>query len=209
MSSPFRWRNFVTCALALSSLVVAVSGVVLFLRPEGSLARWVGWSALGADKRQWEALHLASVSLFLAAALAHAWYNWNAIAAAVSARRPRAPRPRLRLRPEFIAALAVVGLVTAGSLADWQPLAALNALRSAIKDGRLAVSVPPPAADADRMSVRELCAKIPLDPAEAMANARARGLAIADPSKTLGEAAAELGVSPEALYQAMCRPVRP
>lgn len=209
MSSTFRWRNFVTYALALSSLVVAVSGVVLFLRPEGSLARWVGWSVLGADKPQWEALHIASVSLFLAAALAHAWYNWNAIAAAVSARLPRAPRRHLRLRPEFVAALAAVGFVTAGSLANWQPFTALNDLRSAVKDGRFAVAAPPPASNADRMSVRELCARIPLDPAEAAANARARGLALTDASKTLGEAAAELGVSPEALYDAMCRPVRP
>ena len=66
----------------------------------------------------------------------------------------------------------------------WQPFTALNDLRSAVKDGRFAVAAPPPASNADRMSVRELCARIPLDPAEAAANARARGLAISDASKT-------------------------
>ena len=44
--------------LLLSFLVSAVSGIILFVRPEGSLARWVGWSVLGLDKAQWEAVHI-------------------------------------------------------------------------------------------------------------------------------------------------------
>jgi len=51
--SLFRPRRLVTNLLLLSFLASAISGVILFFRPEGSLARWIGWSVLALDKKQW------------------------------------------------------------------------------------------------------------------------------------------------------------
>lgn len=212
-SRSFRWRGFVTCLLALSSLLSAASGVVLFIRPEGSLARWVGWSVLGAGKAQWEALHIASVLLLLAVAPLHLWFNWRPLVVALAARLNRLPAAVLRPGPELAAAAALVALVTGGSLARWQPFAAVDDLRSSIKDGRFVVATPPPAANADRMTVREVCNQVSLAPDEAARNARRRGIIVGDPSKTLGGIAEELGLSPEEVFEALAgrdeRPVQP
>lgn len=59
-SSTFRARRLLT-NLLLSFVVSAASGVILFFRPEGSLARWIGWSVLSLDKKQWEAVYRALV----------------------------------------------------------------------------------------------------------------------------------------------------
>jgi hypothetical protein len=199
---PFRWRSFVTSGLALSFVVAAVSGVVLFVRPEGSLARWVGWSVLGADKKQWEALHIASVVLLIALSAVHAWYNWRALLAALSARL--APDGRgLGLRRETAAAASLVGVLVVASLLGWQPFSAINDLRASIKDGKFTVVAPPPDMNADELTLSEVCVRLDLPTEQAVANARGRGIVIADPARTLGAIAEELGLSPETLYRAI------
>ncbi|HSK11423.1 MAG TPA: DUF4405 domain-containing protein [Vicinamibacterales bacterium] len=210
--SPFRWRSFVTSGLALSFLVAAVSGVVLFVRPEGSLARWVGWSVLGADKKQWEALHIASVVLLIALSAVHAWYNWRPLLAALSTRLSPGRRG-FGLGRETAAAAALVGVLAAASLLDWQPISAINDLRASIKDGKFTVVAPPPDMNADELSLRDVCVRLDLPTEKAVANAKGRGIVIGDPSKTLGAIAEEVGLSPEAVYRAITgeagRPVVP
>ena len=53
-------------------LAAAASGIVLFLRPEGSLASWAGWHVLGIDKKGWEGVHILSVIMFVVFAAAAA-----------------------------------------------------------------------------------------------------------------------------------------
>jgi len=104
-----------------------------------------------------------------------------------------------------------VALIAWGSLAGWQPFSAVDQLRASIKDGKFVVRTQPPALDADRLSVADVCTEIHLTPREALANARAQGIAIGDTTKTLGAIAIEAGVSPEVVFQALQgeREVRP
>jgi len=199
VASPFRWRSFVTVGVVLSFVLAVVSGVSLFLRPEGSLARWVSWSLLGADKRQWESLHNAAVLLFALLSSIHIWFNWRPLVAHIR----KGSGALLGLRRELAAGAALVAVVAAGSLAGWQPFTAVMDLRGSIKDGRFAVRTPPPALDADKLSVNEVCTRVALTPAEAAANARSRGVAIADASRTLGDIATELGLTPEEVFEAV------
>jgi hypothetical protein len=201
--APFRWRRFVTCALVLSFVVAGLSGIVLFIRPEGSLARWVGWSALGADKKQWESLHIASVVLVLVASCVHLSFNWRPFLAAIAAQAHQSPVWRTKPRLELAAALALVGLVTWGSLANSRPFSAVNDLRAAIKDGRFVVDVAPPGENADRLTLEDVCGRISIEPRDAVNNARRHGLVITDTSRTLGAIAREHGVSPEEVYESL------
>lgn len=195
--SPFRWRSFVSVAVLLSFLLVLASGVALFARPEGSLARWVGWSLLGADKKQWESLHNATVLLFAVLSAIHLYLNWRSLVTYL--RRQGSAWPRR----EFVAGLFLVALVSVGAVIGSQPFSALMDFRGSIKDGRFVVRTPPPALDADKLSVREVCERADLTPSEATANASARGVAISDPSKTLGAVAKELRLTPEEVFEAL------
>ncbi|RPJ84483.1 MAG: DUF4405 domain-containing protein [Acidobacteria bacterium] len=202
---PVRSRRFVTNLLLLSFLVSAVSGVVLFFRPEGSLARWVGWSVFGLDKKRWEAVHLVFVAAFLLASIAHIAYNWRPLIAHLRERAAAlgSARPMLRPSRELLAAVAVIGAVFAGTLAEWQPLAAVVSLRTAMKDGAFVTTTPPPMPDADRVTVTELCGRTGLAEAQAIANARANGIEISSTSMTLAAGARAHARSPEAVYRAI------
>ncbi|MFO7692135.1 MAG: DUF4405 domain-containing protein [Vicinamibacterales bacterium] len=203
--SAFRPRRFVANLLLLSFLVSAVSGVVLFLRPEGSLARWVGWSVAGLDKKHWEAVHIVGVGAFLLVALVHVWYNRRPLVAYVRERASATGWPGRVVAPtvELLAASAVMAAIVAGTLAEWQPGAAVMALRTAMRDGAFATVTPPPLADADRLTLAELCARESVPEPEALRNARVHGIAVPATSLSLGAIARANNRTPEAVYRAL------
>jgi hypothetical protein len=201
-SGAFRVRSFFTLLLFLSALVAALSGIALYLRPEGSLARWVGWTWLGLDKQHWEAVHTVFVLLSLIAALVHLWYNWKPLASYIRSKASLIlpSGKRMPLIREFLAALALTSTLLYAAVAQWQPLALLIDLRTQIKDGDYAMSAPPPAADTDRMSFSDLCKTLGISEQSALEKARAHGIGIDDVSLTVGTLALRHSLSPEALY---------
>jgi hypothetical protein len=198
MSQPtFHLRPFVSFLLLFSFLLSALSGVALFLRPEGSLAAWVGWSALGLDKKEWEGLHAtAVVMLFLGAAL-HLALNWRPLLA--YCRRGAAGRtPAWR---EGGAALLLAVLLLAGTLGKWLPMRRLIELRARFKGGAGLVRVAPPMADAESRTMAEWARFLGLDEARLLAAARAANLRVAGPGQTLAEVAERNGLSPEKVFR--------
>jgi Domain of unknown function (DUF4405) len=59
----FRFRSLVSFSAFFLFLAPALSGIAMYLRPEGSVARWTGWSLLGLDKRGWEELLVIALAL--------------------------------------------------------------------------------------------------------------------------------------------------
>ena len=53
ITSNLRIRGFVSLLTALSFLIMAVSGLILFIVPEGRIANWHDWRFLGLTKNQW------------------------------------------------------------------------------------------------------------------------------------------------------------
>jgi hypothetical protein len=201
-SGRFRIRSFFTLLLFLSALISSVSGIALYLRPEGSLARWVGWAWLGLDKQHWEAVHTIFVLLTLIAALVHLWYNWKPLTSYIRSKTSLIlpSGKRLPFIREFLAAFAVASLFLYAAVMQWQPLSLLIDLRTQIKDGEYAMSAPPPVADADRMSISMLCKTIGISEQSAIEKALSRGIAFDDCSLTIGAIARKHSISPEALY---------
>ncbi len=67
----FNWQIFISFNLLFTFLVMFLSGVILYFKPEGSVARWIDWEILFIDKSTWESLHTVFSFLFLAFALLH------------------------------------------------------------------------------------------------------------------------------------------
>jgi magnesium-transporting ATPase (P-type) len=193
----FRPRRFVSFSLALCFSGAAFSGAVLFLRPEGSLARRMGWTCLGLDKAQWESVHVTLTALFLVFAAAHIRYNWKTF---VSYLRERSGT----LRSALFELLAAVLLFTASvSLAvlNLPPASWFLHQRSEFKhrgaDCRAAQQV----SGAGWMTIGELAKGGELPAGELLARLSEIGLKDPDTAMTLGEAAARCGISPIALYE--------
>ncbi len=193
----FRLRPFVSFGLLWSFLVAAVSGIVLYFRPEGSLASWTNWSVFGLDKKTWEAVHTLGIAALVVFSILHIILNWKPLWGYLRKTAARAAGSKI----ECALALLLVALITAGAIGRWEPFQRLIAARGAIKQGSLSVDVAPPFADAADRSLSDICAAIPLSLDEGLRRLAAAGYSVDDPSRTLAALAKDFGISPERIYR--------
>lgn len=70
----FRWRGMVTLFLLIVLVVDAVSGIILYFSPSGSIARWSGWGFWDLDKFQWTSIHLVFSLVLLLILAGHLYF---------------------------------------------------------------------------------------------------------------------------------------
>jgi len=120
------WRGLVTLLILLSSIIVLISGVVMFIAPSGRVAREIGWTLLGLDRAQWQTLHLSFAIVFVAIGIFHLGFNWQGL---LHHLRDRASR-HLTLKWEAVVALAAVIWIAIGAVWMLPPASNLHDLNT-------------------------------------------------------------------------------
>lgn len=120
------WRGLVTLLILLSSIIVLISGMVMFVAPSGRVAREIGWTLLGLDRAQWQTLHLSFAVVFVTIGLFHLGFNWQGL---LHHLRNRASR-HLTLNWEAVVALAAVIWVAIGAVWMLPPASSLHDLNA-------------------------------------------------------------------------------
>ncbi len=200
--SGFRARAFVSFGVFLSFLAATTSGIILFLRPEGSLASWAGWDVLGVDKKGWEGFHIVSIILLVGFTAAHLRYNWKVLTGYVGRRTADGKRHQR----ERIAALIVVTVILAATIMRLDPIWKIVDLRSEFKRGTFLVKVQPPAANAEEMPFAELCALVDVPLADALKRLGRAGYPVDDPKSSLAALAKKHRISPAELFRVVLGP---
>lgn len=73
----YNWRGMVTLLLLFSILVDVISGIILYVTPSGSIARWTNWSFWGLGKDEWSAIHIIFSMVLIIILLGHLYFNWR------------------------------------------------------------------------------------------------------------------------------------
>ncbi len=192
----FRFRSLVSFSAFFLFLALSLSGIAMYLRPEGSIARWTGWSLLGLDKKGWEELHIVVAAAFAVLALIHIVLNWRTLIAYLRSRAARG----LRLKREAVAAFLLVALLVVVAVVAWPPAAQLMLWRGSIKDGKTVLAAVPPAADADRLPLAEISRITGVDLAEIGRRLAARDIEVRGSDDTLEKIAKRARSTPERVY---------
>ncbi len=198
----FRFRSLVSFSVFFSFLALVLSGIAMYLRPEGSIARWTGWSLLGLDKKGWEELHIVIALAFVVLALIHVVLNWRTLMAYLRSRAARG----LRLKREAAAAFVLIALFVVVAVAAWPPAAQLMRWRGSIKEGKPVVAAVPPAADADRLPLAEIARITGIDLADIGRRLADRGIEANGPEDTLEKMAKRSRSTPEKLFEILLAP---
>ena len=74
---PFHKRGWVVFMVGLSTSVLLISGIVLFIAPSGRIANTTQWALLWVDKDGWVNLHNVFAILFVAGLVWHLVFNWK------------------------------------------------------------------------------------------------------------------------------------
>jgi len=192
----FRPRAFLSLTLFFAFILLAFSGLALYLRPEGSVARWIDWRLLGLNKSGWEGVHTLFCITFMVTAVTHLIWNWRALSRYI---RKKAARS-LRLRRELPAALLLVSGVLLVAVLRTQPLTKVMEWRATIKHGSNLVQIPPPEADFEKRPLTEIAAYKHI-PIELLLEAlRKQGLDVPSAELSLLDIANHNRLSPQDLY---------
>ena len=200
MSRKFNWRAFTSLYIILSFIIMAVSGLILFIAPPGRIANWTNLTILGLTKSQWQALHTVFTILFILAAAFHIYFNWRPLMAYLRTR----VRETLQIRKEFITSGIVVSLLVVATLTRIPPFSSLMELSEDLSYAWSAPESEPPVPHAELLTIAQLAQQSAKTADKLIQNLYTNSRIQADSSaSTLGELAAAHGKSPQELYNLM------
>lgn len=117
----FKLRPFVSFFMTFSFIHLIITSIVLYIVPPGRFANWTNWKLLGISKGGWQALHTIMGFVFIIFAVIHLILNWKVFINFIRSRVKKA----LNRTWELAASLALVILITTGSIYNWIPFSAV------------------------------------------------------------------------------------
>jgi len=112
-----KWRSLASFFLVISSVLILISGVVLYIAPPGRYANFYGWRILWLDKGQWEAIHTLFSYTAVIFSVIHLVVNWQVLLNYLWDRARKA----YALRRELTIAIVITILVGVGTLYNIPP----------------------------------------------------------------------------------------
>jgi hypothetical protein len=191
-------RAFASLCTLVSFVLLGLTGIILFVEPQGRVAYWTRWSFLSLEKDQWGNIHILSGLLFLVTGGFHIYYNWNPLMKYLSSR----VETSLRHKRELAISSLILLWILASGIWGLPPLAYVSDLGETVKNAWItAPELEPPFGHAELVSLRTFCKKqrIPLD--QAMEALRKAGFRIDNPKNTLAEIADSKGTSGMEVYK--------
>jgi len=191
----FNWRGTASLLAAISFIVMTVTGIVLYLSPQGRVAHWVDWRAAGLDKEQWGAVHTTSSLLFVIAACVHLYFNWRVFIHYIRV------AARFSLKKEMVVALLVNAVVVAGTVWQVPPFSSIVAGGDHMKAYWEARSHRAPYPHAEAATLAEFSQQTGADLEQLKGQLTALGVDVNDPDTTIGSAARQVDLSPGELFE--------
>lgn len=200
-NKPFNMRSTTAFLVTAAFLLSAVTGIVLFIVPQGRIANWVDWRFVGLLKEEWANIHITFGLLFLIFGIIHLYpYNWPTFKAYL-AKRTAGRLDYRRPKKEFVLASLLSILLVAGAVANVPPVSYLFDFNTWAKDAWVvSKDYEPPFGHAEELSLTSFAKKMNMDVEAAMTELRAKGLAFDGPRQSLGEIAKTNGVSAMDVY---------
>jgi len=192
----FQGRRFISLVLFFSFVLLAFSGLALYLRPEGSIASWTDWSMLGINKKGWEGVHTLFCITFLLAAAVHLAFNWKHLLCYLSG---GIYRNRGRIK-ELVAAAGLVITVLALAILRIPPASKVMQWRTAIKEGTVVIKIQPPESNFSKRSLKEILPFLGVSIDQISKILKAEGIVVTSFDESLEKIARQNRMSPQNLY---------
>ena len=196
-------RGFISLLTALSFLIMTVSGIILFITPQGRIAYWLDWSFWGLSKTQWGDMHITTSLLFALAGLWHTWLNWRAL---VSYFQDRVKKT-MALKTELVAAAVITLFCTVGGIYKTPPLGYILELNDWIKGSWVKTAEDEPViSHAELMTMKNFLKKVDIELEPALELLKKQGITVSGPDQKLLDISRNNGRSPAAIYK-MLKPL--
>jgi len=186
-------RKWIDLLLFYSTVIIIISGIVLYIMPHGRVAYFTGWSFLGLDKDNWGDLHVI-FGLFMAIVIIwHIVLNWKTM-------------KKYLFQKESLIALAITAIISLGAIFSIQPFKSIIDLEENIKNSWEEAKVDIPMAHAELLSISELSQKLNIPLKQATTNLKNAKIKF-DINQTLKTIAKNNNTTPNKIYEIIKKPI--
>jgi hypothetical protein len=191
------YRSFVSLLTTFSFSTAAVSGLVLYVSPQGRVAFWQNWTMLGLGKAEWNSLHTLGSLLFAVTSLFHLWFNWKPMVGYLKSRMGSS----FEQRRELAAASLVALFVVASAIYGLPPLNGVVSFGDRVKDSwAKGGDSEPPFPHAELLTLKGLTTRQGIDTGTAMNCLERQAIRVRNDQETLQSIARNNGVAPSDVY---------
>ncbi|MBF0251886.1 MAG: DUF4405 domain-containing protein [Alphaproteobacteria bacterium] len=191
-------RATVSLVTTWAFVISGVTGLVLFITPQGRVASWVDWELTGLTKDGWVEMHTIFSLLFLVIGVWHLILNWKPFKSYFANRVAEG----LRISKALVGSLAVTAVFFALTLYQLPPVSWVFMLSGIVKDGWIASpEYEPPFGHAEELSLAGFSKRQFIDTDAAAEALRAAGFDVPDKRMTLRDIARRNATTPMALYR--------
>ena len=183
-------RSGTSFLLTFDAILLLISGIILYLMPQGRIAHWNLFTIWSLQKEQWEALHVAMAILFLMAFPVHLFLNWKIFLK--------------YLKEKYVPLVSMMVLVVAciyGSSAELPPFSWVMDLSDRAKAGWNAER--PPAPHFELKTIHQIVEAEGQPLEEVRKRLTGIGIINLDPNDSLQIIGKRSGVSPAHIYKAI------
>ena len=179
-------RKWVDLFLFYSTILIILSGIVLYIMPHGRVAYFTGWSFLGLNKDEWDNIHVMFGIIMVVFSIWHIVLNWK-------------PLKKFIFKKESLIALAIVSIISLGTVKQIVPFKWVSDIEEYIKSlwpqNRYEIPYP----HAELMSLKEFCKKTNIDLNKALNVLKELNIK-ATQNETLKEIAKKNNLTPVEIY---------
>ena len=161
------FRSLIAFLVTWAFVVLTVSGIVLYIVPQGRIAYWTHWSLAGLDKEQWGWVHMMFGGIFIITGALHLYFNWKPFKQYLAKRIEGS----WNLSWELVISLLFTVLVVVLSINNLPPASWVFALNDAIKSSWVTSSeLEPPFGHAEEISLKGILKRMQLSQEAALAS---------------------------------------
>ncbi|MCK5028442.1 MAG: DUF4405 domain-containing protein [Bacteroidales bacterium] len=197
MTNKFNWQSFISIGLLISFLVMLLSGVILYVAPEGSLSRWIGWDVFNLTKKQWEHQHSIFSLLFILFSIFHIFtINWGLLISYFALENKKLTNIK-----ELLAAFVISILVFTGTFFSLSPFENIIELGNNISENQTIEVDRPDIPNIDKLPLIEFSEKVfNISITEMEIVLEKNNLKIVDANVSVNEFCSQNDMSPQELY---------
>ncbi|MEW8027358.1 MAG: DUF4405 domain-containing protein [Candidatus Thiodiazotropha sp.] len=191
-------RSLTAFLVTWAFIVLTVTGIILYIVPQGRIAHWVHWSLFGMSKDQWGWVHMMFGGVFIFTGSLHLYFNWKPF------KKYFAEKVRGHFEPKqevFIATALTVFIFVVSAL-NVPPASWVIALNSWIKGTWItSPELEPPYGHAEEASLAGISKKLRLDINKITVHLDDKGIIYFGVKDTLNDIARKNGTTPMAIYE--------
>lgn len=191
-------RSLIAFIVTWAFGILTITGLTLYVVPQGRVAFWTHWSMLGLSKEQWGDMHMMFGGIFIVSGIVHLYYNWKPFKRFLAER----VKGRLHLKQEFFIAMGFTVVIVTMSVWHIPPVSWVFDLNEALKNSWVTrPELEPPFGHAEEVSLAGISRRMGLDLDKSVAALKSKGYHFDGPQDSLEKIAGANGTTPMAVYE--------